>query len=987
VIRARWGLVVALWFTALATFAQQAQPTDADQLDPQAYTGFEGRNVTRVDIAIQPGKDPEAPRAMITQLGGKPFSIRAMQESVAALQQSKEYTGIQVSIEPEAQGLRVTFILRPVYTIGIISFPGAVGKLSYTRMLQAANISLDAPFVQDVVVSREKPLKTFFTSEGYFAASVHTVIQPDDAHKIVNITFECDLGPRAKFGALTVTGVSGEEAADVQRTLESFWAKLNSASLRPGQTYSRARIDKSEDFLRAHFRKAGRLAPNMRIEPTYDPATKRAALTLTVAPGPLVVVALEGAKVWKRTLRKLIPIYQEAAVDQDLVDEGKRNLVSYFQSKSYFDVTVKADLQKQDDQHVTVLYTVHRGEKHTVEGIWFTNNKTFSDPDLEAHIAIKKRHFPFYRGSYSEVLLKKSAASVLAFYKNAGFANAKVTPVVTDNDPAIDVEFLIDEGERDQVATLKVVDSAGHLVQLEMGKRKLRLEPGQPYSPYLLEDDRNQILAGYLNRGYPNVQFDSSVTPSADHPHAIDVVYKIDENRPVKVGEVVLLGADHTRPAFVRSITSQNVREGQPLSQGKLLQSESDLYGLGIFDWASVAGADPDQQQGGAEEVLVRMHESKRNTMDVGVGLEVIPRNGNVPVGSVAVPGIPPLSLGNNFTVSQKSFVGPRFSLQFARHNLRGRAETAAIGVVFSRLDQRLGITYSDPDLHGTQWSSLFSASAERTTQNPIYTAALGQVSFQVERQLDHKKTKKLITRYSYQHTDLTNVIIPELVLPADMHVRLSTVAVEFVRDTRDHPLDAHHGEFQSMTFGVTPTALGSSANFVRFLGQSSFYKPIRPWLTWANNFRLGLAIPFDGSVVPLSERFFTGGPDSLRGFPINGGGPQRGVSVCSNPADTSTCTVISVPVGGDMLAIFNSEARFPIPLNKNLGGAIFYDGGNVYSNINARQLVNDYTNSVGIGLRYNTRVGPIRIDVGRNLNPVPGIKATQYFITLGQAF
>ena len=87
------------------------------------------------------------------------------------------------------------------------------------------------------------------------------------------------------------------------------------------------------------------------------------------------------------------------------------------------------------------------------------------------------------------------------------------------------------------------------------------------------------------------------------------------------------------------------------------------------------------------------------------------------------------------------------------------------------------------------------------------------------------------------------------------------------------------------------------------------------------------------------------------------------------------------------MLAIFNSEARFPIPLDKNLGGVIFYDGGNVYSNINARQLVNDYTSTVGFGLRYNTRVGPIRIDVGRNLNPVPGVKATQYFITLGQAF
>jgi outer membrane protein insertion porin family len=985
VIFARLGLLTAFFITAPA-WGQQGQPTDPDQLDPQTYAGFEGRNVTRVDIAIQPGKDVAVPRAMIKQLGGQPFSIQTIKESVAALQQGKEYTGIQVSIEPEAQGLRVIFILRPVYTIGLISFPGAVGKLSYTRMLQAANISMDAPFVREVVLTREEPLKKFFSSEGYFAASVHTVIQSDDAHKIVNITFECELGPRAKFGTLSVTGVSREEAADVRRTLESFWAKLNSASLRPGQTYSRARLDKSEEFLRGHFRKSGRLAPSMRIEPNYDPASKRADLTLNVAPGPLVTVKLEGAKVWKRTLRKLIPIYQEAAVDQDLVDEGKRNLLSYFQSKSFFDVTVNADLQRQDDQHATVLYTVNRGERHTVEGIWFTNNKTFSDPDLESHIVIKKRRFPFYRGSYSEALLKKSTASLVALYKNAGFANAKITPIVTDNDPTIDVEFRIDEGGRDKVANLKIVDSAGNSVQPKIGKRKLRLEPGQPYSPYILEDDRNQILAGYLNRGYPNVQFDSSVVTSADDPHSVEVTYKIDEGPSVRVGEVVLLGADHTRPAFVRSITSQNVREGQPLSQGKLLQSESDLYGLGIFDWASVAGADPDQP-GGAEEILIRMHESKRNTMDVGVGLEVVPRNGNVPVGSVAVPGIPPVSLGNNFTVSQKSFVGPRFSFQFARHNIRGRAETAAVGVVFSRLDQRLGITYSDPDLHGTRWSSLFSTSAERTTQNPIYTAALGQASFQVERQLDRKKTKKFIVRYSYQHTDLTNVIIPELVLPEDMHVRLSTAAVEFVRDTRDHPLDAHHGQFQSVTFGVTPTALGSSANFLRFLGQSSFYKPIRPWLTWANNFRLGLAIPFDGSVVPLSERFFTGGPDSLRGFPINGGGPQRGVSVCSNPADTSTCTVISVPVGGDMLAIFNSEARFPIPLDKNLGGVIFYDGGNVYSNINARQLVNDYTSTVGFGLRYNTRVGPIRIDVGRNLNPVPGVKATQYFITLGQAF
>ena len=87
------------------------------------------------------------------------------------------------------------------------------------------------------------------------------------------------------------------------------------------------------------------------------------------------------------------------------------------------------------------------------------------------------------------------------------------------------------------------------------------------------------------------------------------------------------------------------------------------------------------------------------------------------------------------------------------------------------------------------------------------------------------------------------------------------------------------------------------------------------------------------------------------------------------------------------MLAIWNSEARFPIPFKKGLGGVVFYDGGNVYRNINLNQFRNNWSNSVGVGLRYQTPIGPIRFDVGRNLSPIPGVKATQYFVTVGQAF
>ena len=144
----------------------------------------------------------------------------------------------------------------------------------------------------------------------------------------------------------------------------------------------------------------------------------------------------------------------------------------------------------------------------------------------------------------------------------------------------------------------------------------------------------------------------------------------------------------------------------------------------------------------------------------------------------------------------------------------------------------------------------------------------------------------------------------------------------------------------------------------------------------------------FAGSHVPISQRFFSGGSDSLRGFPLNGAGPQGTAVLCTDENDLSTCTSkIRVPIGGHQLFIFNSEGRFPIPLKKGLGGVVFYDGGNVYARLRPPLSFSDYSNTVGFGLRYQTPVGPVRIDIGRNLNPVAGLKSTQIFVTLGQSF
>jgi outer membrane protein insertion porin family len=972
--------------SGIATSAQQNQPT--------TYEGYEGRRVSKVDMAASPVMDVEVFRPLLKLKAGAPFSMAAIKDSVAALQKTGLFSQVQVKVEPEPAGVRVTFLLQPSYYVGMVYFPGATNVFSYPRLLQAVNIPEQTPFVEDLPTKGKDALIHLFQSDGFFLATVQPETQKDEKHFVANLTFHCKLGKRAKVGVLTFQGATEKQAADLLHALQSLMARVKGASLKRGQLYTQARISKATDLLRARLEKLGHLTPVVRLQGSeYEPSTNRAHVIFQVQPGPLVSIRINGARVWKRTLKRLIPIYDENSVDQELVDEGGRNLAAYFQKKSFLDVKVNSHLDQNDDV-IHVVYDVHKGSKHKVEEVHFEGNHYFPDKELESHILIKRRHsLQMSRGQFSADLLRKSVASLVALYKNEGFAKAVVEPQVRDHEPEIEVTFRIIEGEQDKVNSLRVVN-ANHEEISSPTNQPLALQPGKPYSRKLLESDRNVILAEYLNKGYLNSHFDSSASPVPGNPHAFDVVYKIDQGPLARIGPIALVGEQHTKPRFIRGITDANVKEGQPLSEGKLLNSESDLYNLGVFDWASITPLRPIEGQE-SEEVLVKVHESKRNTMDVGAGFEAIPRSGNIPVGAVALPGLPPVSLGSKFRTSQQSFYGPRFSFQFARRDLRGRAETATFGALYSRLDQRGTFTYSDPRLNGSMWASLFSLSGERTTENPIYTAVLGQASLQIERMLDRKRTKTLRVRYSFQHTDLSNITIPQLVLPQDQSIRLSTVSAEYVHDTRDQVLDAHHGVYQTLNFGLTPTALGSSSNFSRFLGQSAFYRPMTSWLTWANDFRLGLAAPFAGSYIPISERFFSGGADSLRGFPINGAGPQRPVTVCANPADASTCNVISVPVGGHMLAIVNSELRFrsPLPLPvpgydpDKLGTVLFYDGGNVYSNVNFHQFTSNYTNSIGVGIRYQTPVGPVRVDFGHNLNAPPGLSSFQWFITLGQAF
>ena len=185
-------------------------------------------------------------------------------------------------------------------------------------------------------------------------------------------------------------------------------------------------------------------------------------------------------------------------------------------------------------------------------------------------------------------------------------------------------------------------------------------------------------------------------------------------------------------------------------------------------------------------------------------------------------------------------------------------------------LDQRVAGYYIDPNFRWSKWGATTSILAERDEENPVYSSQVENGSHQFQRFLDKKKHDVFFLRYSFSQTDLTRILIPELVLPQDQHVRLSTIAANFTHDTRDNPLDAHKGMLQTVELDLNATKLGSSVNFAKLTGQAAYYRPVFHNIVWANSIRIGLAQPFSNSRVPLSQAFFTGGGNTLRGFPLD---------------------------------------------------------------------------------------------------------------------
>jgi outer membrane protein insertion porin family len=965
-------------------------PAEPNQLPKTApdrqnlLSSYEGQNVTAVDIAGRPDLDTSKLIPLLQQRAGEPFSKEKIDQSIATLKGEGKFTEVQLQVEPEANGVRVLLVAEPAVWFGIFEFPGAE-RFPYSKLVQIANYPPQAPFNAGDIQKDTDALVRFFQQEGYFEAEVRPQFSVDPNHKVVNVRFMVSLNREAKFGTVAITGTTPEQAAKMTRSLQGVTARVRGAAIRPGKKYRRGTLTRAQNYLQKRLEKQGKLSAQVKLAgAAYTAETNRADIRYNVQPGPTVHVDIKGAHLWSWTRKTLLPVYQGVGVDDELVQEGRQSLVSYFQNKGFFEVNVDAQYHQQGSVD-NIVYTITKGKKHKVTAVDVSGNTQVKTQDLKALVTVKKSHL-FSPGDYSEQLVRNSTKNLTALYQSEGFSSAKVTSSVAKHNGNITVSFHVVEGPRDIVSSLKI-DGADTFPQSQFAPGGLKLAPGKPYSQKLVESDRASIMEHYLQAGYLTSSFRQTANlVSKSDPHHIVVVYHIYEGPQVHTHDVITLGRKQTQQRLIDRDLAGIIPK-QPLKESELLTAESLLYNhTGVFDWAEV---DPERQitTQTTENVLVKVHEAKRNTMTYGIGFEVINRGGSIPSGTVALPNLPPVGLPSNFTTSQTTYYGPRGTFQYTRNNVRGKGESLSATAFAGRLDQRVAGYYIVPNFRWSNWGATTSVLAERNGENPVFSSQVENGSYQLQRFTDKKKQDVLFFRYTFSQTDLTRILIPALVLPQDQHVRLSTIAANLTHDTRDNPLDAKKGTLQTIELDFNDTKLGSSVNFAKLTAQAAYYRPTFHNIIWANSIRIGLAQPYSNSRVPLSEAFFTGGGNSLRGFPLDGAGPQRQVQVCSSGSSTD-CSYIQVPSGGNEQLILNSEARIPLPMIKEgLGLAVFYDGGNVFPTVGFHDFASLYTSSVGLGLRYATPVGPVRIDLGHNLNPTPGVKSTQYFVSIGQAF
>jgi outer membrane protein assembly complex protein YaeT len=947
----RWRLALSFVILVFAAAAQEEK--------------YDGKTIAGIlfEPAVQPLDANELSKILPLRTG-QPLRRAELRASIDRLFATGRYADIQVDAQPADGGVIIRFLTKNSWFVGNVDVTGAnSGSPNPSQLENATQLNLGQPYTEAKLEEAIESQKRLLESNGLYRPRIHTVFDYDPQYQQVHIRFEVDSGPRARFATPVL---QGEPKMDPERILKATkWRRWLVNTWKP---VTQTRVRDGLDGIRSLYQKENRLEARVSLESmAFDPETQSTLPTLSLDAGPRIEVHAIGANISQKVLRRYIPIFEEHAVDHDLIAEGSRNLRDHLQSEGFFDAQVEYKEQRVTNDRAAIDYLVNTGKRHRLVEVAIAGNRYFSTSAIRERMFLQKAAFlQFPHGRYSEALLRRDVDAITNLYQSNGFRDVKVTTRSQDDyrGKIGDLAVLLDieEGPQYFVSSL-TVDGIDRLNKAEI-LASLSSNEGQPFSEFNVAVDRDTILARYFENGFPNATFAWSSQP-ATQPHRMDLKFVIVEGDQQFVRQVVISGLGATRPSLVQR--DLKLKAGDPLSPTAITDTQRRLYDLGVFEKVDAAIQDPDGDTP-SKYVLYNMTEAHRYSMAVGVGAE-LGRIGGCQTCLDALAG----------QTGQTGF-SPRVSFDITRNNMWGVAHSLSLRTRVSTLEQQALLNYSwprfaDNDALTLSFTGLYQQSRDIRTFN--FKREEGSV--QLSQRLS--KATTLLYRYTYRRVSVdesTLKISPLLIPLLSQPVRLGLVSGNLIQDRRDDPLDPHKGIYNTLDFGLADRYFGSqrssgstatATNFLRFLARNATYHALGKKFVLARSTEFGDIHAFNYSgdalnAIPLPERFFAGGGTSNRGFPDFQAGPR----------DTST----GFPLGGTAILFNQTEIRFPL-IGDNVGGVLFHDMGNVYSslgNISFRVDQHNLTDfdymvhAVGFGLRYRTPIGPVRFDLAYSINP-----------------
>jgi len=659
-------------------------------------------------------------------------------------------------------------------------------------------------------------------------------------------------------------------------------------------------------------------------------------------------VKIEGnKKINNDDMQAALKIRPHTLLDVEKIQRGIEDAKKLYDQKGYKDAAVTFKTSEPVNGEVTLTFNVNEGKVVRIQRIIFEGNREFTGRQLKRLLQTREEWFLSFAtgaGNLDAEVLKTDVERLTAYYYDNGYVNVKVDePQIERKEDGLEITIRIEEGEQYQVGPVKLGgDVVGDSKDLE---KRLEMKSGEIFRASKLRKDILSITERYGDLGYAFVNVEPLTDLDPDKK-LVAVTYKIDKGPEVYFDRIEISGNTKTKDEVVRR--ELKVQEQQRFNGSDLKLSRARVQRLGLFQEVNMTTQRSDQPD--KIDMLVDVKEAQTGAFTAGAGF----------------------STADHFL----------FNVRLSENNLFGTGDRVSINADIGSISRNFTLDYTDPYTLNTYFTSVFSGfdyETQFTDFNrdgagfsieelyPFTALGVRKIPF-VGVSLDEVRFGM---QYKLEQTDITNldstVRVPSIEAERGKALT-SSVIPTLVRNTLNHPFDPTDGSVQDLS--VQFAGIGAGQNFFVVEGRSRWFYPFYKSPTFgtfvvSTGGRFGWGVGEEGRSgheIPLFDRFFPGGINSLRGFAARTIGPREPVfDLANNVIDTT-------PVGGSSQLILTNELIFPIVEQLGLRGVLFFDAGNAWTEPQGLH-VSSLRYDVGWGVRWFSPIGPLRIELGYPLN------------------